>query len=99
MMTRLKINFHKSCVYNLSRCEEMNMRVTSILNCNLGILPFTYLRLPIKVATLTREDWPPFAEKIEKRLATWKGSTPSRGERLILVNLVLSSLPPGMGNS
>jgi len=56
MMTRLKINFHKSCVYNFSRCEEMGMRAAFILNCNLGALPFTYLGLPIKVTSLTRED-------------------------------------------
>ena len=56
MMTGLRINFHKLCVYNLSRCEEMGMRAAFILNCNLETLPFTYLELPIKVTTLTREE-------------------------------------------
>ena len=46
------------------------MRATSILNCNLGFLPFMYLGLPIKPTSLTREDWQPLIERIEKRLAT-----------------------------
>jgi len=68
MMTRLKINFHKSFVYHLSGSEEVGMRGASILNCNLGSLPFSYLGLPIKSTSLTREDWQPLIERIEKDL-------------------------------
>jgi len=53
-MTDLKINFHKPFAYNLSRCEEVSMRVATI--CNLDTLPFSYLALPIKITSLTRED-------------------------------------------
>jgi len=72
-MTGFKINFHKSCVYNLSRCEEVGMRAASIPNCNLGSLPFIYLGVPIKVTSFTREDWQPLIERGGKKLATWKG--------------------------
>ena len=72
MMMGLKINFHKSCVYNLCRSEEMGTRAASILNCHFGALPFTYLGLPIKAATLIREDWKPLMDRLEKRFATWK---------------------------
>jgi len=70
MMTGLKINFHKFFVYNLSRCEEVGTRATTILNCNLGSLSFTYLGLPIKAIFLTRENWQPVIDRVEKRLAT-----------------------------
>ena len=73
MMMGLKINFHKSFVYNLSRCEEVDTRAATVLNCNLGSLPFTYLELPIKANFLTREDWQPLIKRAENRLATWKG--------------------------
>ena len=53
---------------------------------------FTYLGLPIKMTSLTREDWQPLIERVEKRLATWKENALSGG-RLILVNSVLSSMP------
>jgi len=69
MMTGLKINFHKSFIYNLSRCEEVGTRATTILNCNLGSLPFMYLGLPIIPTSLTREHWQPLIERIEKKLA------------------------------
>jgi len=91
MMTGLKINFYKSFIYNLNRCDEIGTRAAIILNCNLGTLPFTYLGLPIKVTSLSREDWQPLIERVEKKLATWKGNTLSRGGILILVNSVLSS--------
>ena len=78
-MTGLKVNSHKSCVYYLSRCEEMGMKAATILNCTLGSLLFTYLGLPIKVITLRREDWQPLIERVEKRLTTWKGNALSRG--------------------
>ena len=56
MMTGLKINFHKLFIYYVSMREEMGMRVTSFLNCNLGALLFTYFGLLIKMTTLTKED-------------------------------------------
>ena len=65
----------------------------TILNCNLSTLLFIYLGLPIKVMSLTREDWQSLIERVEKKLATWKGNTLSKGGRLILVNLVFSNLP------
>jgi len=63
------------------------MRAATILNCTLGSLPFTYLGLPIKVTTLTREDWQPLIGKVEKRLANWKGNVLSKGRRLLYVLL------------
>ena len=56
MMSGFKINFHKSSVYNLSRCEEVETRATTILICSLGSLPFMYLGLLIKQTSLTKED-------------------------------------------
>ena len=69
MMTGLKINFHKLCVYNLSIYEEMGMRAAIILNYNLGSLLFSFLRLPIKVTSLKRENWQPLIDRVERRLA------------------------------
>ena len=82
MMTSLKINFQKSLVYNLSRCEELGARDTAILDCNLGSFPFTYLWQPIKVTSLSKEDWQSLIERVEKRLSAWKGNAPSGGGRI-----------------
>ena len=93
MMTRLKINFHKSCVCNLCRDGEEGTRAASILNCNLSSLPFIYLELSVKATALTRDHWQPLIERVEKSLATGKGNALSRGGRLVLFNFVLSSMP------
>ena len=79
MMTGPKINFHKSFVYNLCRCEEVGMSAATILNCYIDTLPFTYLGLPVKMTSLTRKDWQPLIERVEKRLPTWKENALSRG--------------------
>ena len=91
-MTGLKINFHKSFLFNLSRCEGVGRRAIAILNCNLGSLPF-YLGLSFKDISIIKEDCQPLIERKEKKLATWKGNTLSRRGRLILINSVLSSMP------
>ena len=64
MMIGLKINFHKSFAYNLSKREEVGMRAATVLNCNLGSFPFTCLGLSIKPTTLTKKDWLPLTERI-----------------------------------
>ena len=59
----------------------------------MGSFPFTYLGLPLKPTTLSKMEWQPILDRIDKRLASWKGHTLSRGGRLILVNSVLTNLP------
>jgi len=51
---KLKTNFHKSFVCNLSWCEDVTMKATSILNCSIVSFPCTYLALPIKTTALSR---------------------------------------------
>ena len=71
----------------------MGTIAATILNCNLSSLPFTYLGLPTKATFITKEDWQPLIERVDNRLATWKGNALSRGGRFILVNSILSSMP------
>ena len=68
----LKINFHKSFFYNLSWCEDVTMKVTSILNCSIVSFPFTYLAFPIKTTALSRVDWQSLIDKVKKRFPIWK---------------------------
>ena len=91
-MAKLKINFQELFVYNLSGSEKVGTRATSIFNYYIGSLHITYLGLPIKPTSLTKEDWQLLIERIEKRLANWKSNALSQGDRLILVNFILSSM-------
>jgi hypothetical protein len=42
---------------------------------------------------LNNKDWEMIEERIEKKLSSWKEKYLSVGGRLVLINLVLSSLP------
>lgn len=41
---------------------------------------------------LSNKDWKTIEQRIEKKLSSWKGKHMSVGERLVLINSVLSSL-------
>ena len=52
-----------------------------------------YLGLPLGGNLLSKEFWNPVLEKVSKRLEGWKKGLLSRGGRLTLIQLVLSSIP------
>jgi hypothetical protein len=55
-------------------------------------MPFTYLGLPMGSTKPTIRDLSPLIDRIERRLSA-TSSFLSYGDRLVLVNVVLSSLP------
>nr|CAD1820473.1 unnamed protein product [Ananas comosus var. bracteatus] len=63
------------------------------IGCSLQVFPFTYVGLPLSPRPLCRADYLPLLERVDNRLAGWKGSLLSRGGRLVLLNSVLTSIP------
>ena len=55
--------------------------------------PFTYLGIPIHHRKLTNREWKCIKDWFEKKLSCWKGKLMSYGDRLILINSVLTSMP------
>ena len=62
-----------------------------IFNCPIKRLPITCLRLPIITESLNRPQREPLIEKVQKRLAGWKGMLLSLGSGLTMINAVLSA--------
>ena len=92
LLSRLSINFSKSSIYPLGPpCLDL-LAVSGKLYCIIGSYPFTDLRLPLKLTALSKTDWQPLLDRIDKRLATQKGHSLSE-EVDILVNSVFNSLP------
>ena len=60
--------------------------------CSTGSLPFTYLGMPLGTARPTVRDLAPVGDQIERRLNACARFLPY-GERLTIVNSVLSALP------
>lgn len=88
----LKVNFSKSCMIPLNLSDEKAQLLASTFGCSLGTLPFTYLGLPLGITRPKVVDFSPLTDRIKRRL-TASSSFLSYGDRLTLVNSVLSSLP------
>ena len=92
-LSGLKINFHKSEIYCFGQAKEMQAEYCRIFGCVTGELPFKYLGIPIHYRKLLNKEWKPVEDRFEKKLASWVGKLLSYGDRLVLINSVLSSLP------
>jgi hypothetical protein len=64
-----------------------------IFECELGTLPFKYLGIPIHFRKLKNGEWKPVEDRFEVKLGSWIGKLLSYGDRFILINSVLTSLP------
>jgi hypothetical protein len=90
--TGLKINFHKSSMIPINVPHDKALLLAQAFQCQLGSLPFTYLGLPMGTTKPAIKDLSPLIDRIERRLSA-TSSFLSYGDRLVLVNSVLSSLP------
>ncbi len=88
----LKINFGKSSIIPINLPTSNANALANFFDCSLQGFPIKYLGLPLSPRALCKNDFLPLIEKVDKRLAGWKGSLLSRGGRLVLTNSVLSSL-------
>ena len=89
----LNVNFHKSALYGINVDEAWLLNTADILLCRTGVLPFTYLGLPIGGNSSRINTWEPIITRMNNKLATWKGHMLSIGGRLTLLKASLSSLP------
>lgn len=63
-----------------------------MFGCRKGNFPFKYLGIPMHYRKLSNNDWKVIESKIERKLSSWKGKLMSVGGRLVLINLMLTSL-------
>lgn len=90
--TGLRINFHKSCMIPINVPEEKTEILAGTFGCNIGSLPFTYLGLPVGTTRPKIIDFVPLIDRVERRLPAITMFL-NQGQRLTMVNSVLSSLP------
>jgi hypothetical protein len=67
LLTGLKINFMKSEVYYFSSANERQDKYAYIFTCKSGVVPFNYLGMPLHYKKLSRIDWKPVEEKVERK--------------------------------
>lgn len=89
----MKINYQKSEMYVLGVSGEEEIRVANMMNCKVGVMPFTYLGLPMSLDKITMKDFCLIIKRVEKRMQPWKSGYLSYGGREIKINSSLSSAP------
>ena len=90
-VTGLKVNVHKSEMVPIGKVYDVHA-LAEILGYRVGTLPTSYLGMPLGALHNFPSIWNPILEKIERRLARWRKLYLSKGDRLILLKSVLSSL-------
>jgi hypothetical protein len=92
-LSGLKINYHKSEIYCFGQAKEGENEYKNLFGCEAGSFPLKYLGIPIHYLKLKNSEWKPIEDRFERKLANWLGKLLSYGDRLILINSVLTSLP------
>ena len=92
-LSGLKINFNKSELFCFGQAQLVEEEYRQLFGCEIGSLPFKYLGIPIHHKKLKNGEWKPVEDCFEKKLSSWIGKLLSYGDRLILINSVLTSLP------
>jgi hypothetical protein len=88
----LKINFHKSELFCFSQALNAASQYADLFGCGQGQFPIKYLWIPIHYRRLTIAEWKQVEERLQIRLSIWKGQLLSLGEKLVLINLVLTNM-------
>jgi hypothetical protein len=89
----LKINLYKSKISCFGKAKDMEEDYRLLFGCEVGSLPFRYLGILIHFRRLKSGEWKLVEDRFEKILSSYIGKLLSYGDRLILINYVLMSLP------
>lgn len=91
---RIQINYTKSYIFKLELTSDTQMHTAlAILKCQVGPQPFTYLVIPLKNTKLVIREFLQLIDKVRHQLPAWKENNLLKGERLVLINVVLIAIP------
>jgi hypothetical protein len=89
----LKINYDKTEIYPIRYPIALWPTLMEVFPGKYSSLPGKYLGLPLHFKKVKRNDLQPLIDKINNRLAGWKGKLLSKAGRETLVKAVLSAQP------
>jgi hypothetical protein len=91
-LSGMKINFHKSELFYFGEAHETASQYADLFGCGQGQFPIRYFGIPIHYRRLILAEWKSVEETLQKRLSSWKGKLLFLGERLVLINSVLTNM-------
>lgn len=86
----LKVNFSKSDLIGIEVEVQFLEVLATIMECSVGSLPTSYLKLPLCLGRASKQVWNPVVEKVEQKLASCKAKYLSFRGRIILIHLALT---------
>lgn len=89
----LQVNYSKTSLYSARRGWLPGVALAGTMNCDVAMLPLTYLGVPISGGRPRKQDWEGLIAKMRKCLTFWKSKHLLIGGRLTLLNSVLSAIP------
>ena len=92
-MSGLKINFDKSEVVILGYSVEEQQLIADNLNYRLASFPVTYLGMLVMDTWILAKDYDPLIEQVKSREDLWQGRFTSKGNKTVLIDSCISSLP------
>lgn len=63
------------------------------MGCDVGVLPFDYLGVPVGANMSLVKNWKPIIKQFHSKLSLWKAKILSFGGRLTLIKSILGNLP------
>jgi hypothetical protein len=90
---KLKYTFTKASFSAFGRVKDMEYRCKEIFGCESGSLPFKYLGVPIHHIKFRNSEWNSVGSCFVAKLGCWQSKLPLYGDRLVLINSVLTRLP------
>jgi hypothetical protein len=80
-------------LFCFGKAKDVEDDYINLFDCAAGTFPFRYLGIPIHFRKLKNGEWKLVEDRFERKLATWLGKLLSYGDRLVLINSVLTNLP------
>lgn len=91
--SRKCINYNKIYIYFFNMKVDLQAKILSILGCHSATLSGIYLGLPLTVKEVTHSFWNNILERMQKKLAGWKGTLLSNVGKLQLLKASLQGIP------
>jgi hypothetical protein len=79
-------------VFCVGGAQDEDTMYADLFGYRVSQFPTSYLDISIHYRRLTNAEWKHVEERLQKRLASWKGKLLSFGGRLVLINSVFSNM-------